>query len=367
MSAIDHDNINPKENKISSVDNKSNRIFEIIKANMISVCLSLPLMWIISYVQMNIFIPFKFYNLIYSLNNFSTFHLSLNKLITLVTFLILGFCFVNIVNLNNKRQNPLIGNNGYKDIKRVLLFSVIIFFGSGNFLLLGKYDFEGFCDKNISNNGLSNTFAEKDLYFNTLIQKNELVVSNEHTYEISIGLYSFAEKLSKYFNSNLYFKNFIQECNYPVLWETILNNYFFFILPFILGLNFTYLDYIKELQLFTLSCDDMKKWGCHLWTLFFLLIAFLSTLLIILTKTLLENSIKRFLFYLLMIIFFVGICIYITKKTGKKFHLHHYALGLIVCCFLGIHNDLFTIVMGIFSGVMVEGSCRWGVSPLWDD
>jgi len=364
-----------KEKKDMKKDSTTNRTMKIIYANIISISLSLPLLWLLTILQINIKIPLKIYKEIYSLRNFSTFHLSFNKLITLITFLILGFCFVNKINLKNKRQNPIIGVNGYKDIKKVILFGFIIFFASGNFLLLGKYDYEGFCleNNNSNNNKIANTFAAKNILMNSLGKNNSNNINKKHfkflrknTYQITIGLYSFAEKLSTYFNPDLYFKNFKPQCNYPILWEIIFFNYFFFVIPFIIGLNFTYLDNIKELQKFTLSCKDMKNWGCHLWTLFLILIAFLISVLVILFKNLLEYSIKRFMFYLFVIVFFFGFCYYKTKKTGRKFHLHHYALGVIVCCFLGIHNDFFTIVLAVFSGVMVEGSCRWGCSPIWD-
>lgn len=370
---------------------KTNRTLQIIKANIIFISFSLPLLWVLSYFQINLLIPFNFYKKIYTTNNFSTFHLSFNKLLTLITFLILGFCFVNKINLKNRRQNPLIGVNGYKDIKKVILFGVIIFFASGNFLLLAKFDYEGFCIKDLRNNNLNttndmiskndnknstiitNTFAAEDLYYETLskkklnfFHKNKKNFLSKINYEISIGLYSFAEKLSQYFNPDLYFKKNKPQCKYPILWETIFFNYFFFIIPFIFGLNFTYLDNIPILQKFTLSCKDMKNWGFTLWSLFFILCIFLLSVLVILFKTLIEISIWRFLFYVFSILIFGGFCVFYTKKSGRKFHLHHYALGVIVCCFLGIRNDFFTIVLAVFAGVMVEGSCRWGCSPIWD-
>jgi hypothetical protein len=393
--------------------------------------------------------------------NFSTAHLDLSKLITYIFFLICGFAFVNLVNLKNKRNNPLIGPNGYADTKKIVLFGFIIFFISANFLLLGKYDFEGFCQGgakiiNTSDNELSyfnklhdyyphksdekgnnpkeinlaiseknkeiNNYADNSRYSNAELEENKSQISNikKHndknvkqinenvqnynndmlnidneinaknknnhnsflsksrnigffkrlTFNISLGLYAFAKNLSEYLKPEFYFKIIKTECKYPVFFERVFQNYFFFILPFILGLNFTYLDYIPELQKFTLSWKDMKNWGLDLWALFVALCLFILFTILFLFYSLIHTSLIRFGIY----VFFLGsLIVYVfirnkkEEKNNKHFHLHHYALMLILNWFLGIHHDYFVILLGVFSGIMIEGSCRWGVSSCWSD
>lgn len=454
-------------NATNQTVSRNSEINRVVKSNLLFASLSLLLLIAIEFTFPAIKIPFRFYNRIYSLLNFSTSHLDLSKLLTYVIFLISGFAFVNLVNLKNKRNNPLIGPNGYADTKKVVIFGFIIFFVSANFLLLGKYDFEGFCRRDAK---IKNTSDDEFSYFNKLydyyphknnrkenkeqeiilnvneqnelkkdfdeeiyvtkfgneenyetkmninIRKNhrdnfekknindEIIAINDNhgyknekrdssknnqsynasyikkkknlgffkklTYHISLGLYAFAKNLSEYFKPEFYFRISKTECKYPVFFERIFQNYAFFILPFILGLNFTYLDYIPELQKFNLAWHDMKNWGLDLWALFISLCAFILFTIGFLFYSLIHTSLIRFAVYLL---FLAALVLYVIvktkkeKKNNKHFHLHHYALMLVLNWFLGIHHDYFMILLGVFSGIMIEGSCRWGVSSCWND
>jgi len=445
-------------------------------------------------------IPLRFYNRIYSLLNFSTAHLDLAKLMTYVLLLICGFAFVNLVNLKNKRDNPLIGPNGYSDTKKVVLFGFIIFFVSANFLIMGKFDFEGFCrgaaatikntsdypldyfnklydhypykinrketttanteeilnlrvngnhqiNKQIEINSIANynddnqeiaenqkqfnrrknhqenltknynrenaaendgsdmkevyTIKNNDLYNNNnnnnknnyknndknynkkdltfqqqqnknsfMFKKSDIGFFKKLTYSVSIGLYAFTKNFAEYFKPEFYFKSLKTECKYPVFFERVFQNYFFFILPFILGLNFTYLDDIPELQKFNLTWDDMKNWGWDLWTVFAALCLFIFFTIGFLFYSLIQTSLLRFIVYL---VFLAALLVYVLVRTNKEqkhkkhFHLHHYALMLVLNLLLGVHHDYFMVLLGAFSGIMVEGSCRWGVSSCWND
>ncbi len=435
-----------------------NRIF---LSNIFFSLLSFFLLTVIEIIFPSIRIPFRFYKRIYTLLNFSTAHFDFSKLFSYVIFLIFGFGFVNVVNLKNYRNNPLIGPNGYSDTKKVIIFGIIIFFVSSNFLLLGKFDFEGFCTKdkeilnlyddamafygkfegnydftkknenlNIQSNNHSSKTNNNNIATpisidnndraNIKVQNNQVEIDNTefnlnkdgkefhsyHTkqvnqnpiddkiitenqnintssvkrktlsffkdisYKITIGLYAFTKKLFSWLQPDLYFREVSSDCKYPTIFERILSNYFFFILPFIIGLNFTYLDYIKELQKFTLSWEDMKNWGWDLWRLFIALCLFILFTISFLFYSLIKTSIYRFAVY---IIFLIGLVLFIViktkkeKKNNKHFHLHHYALMVILNLLLGIHHEYFIILLGIFSGIMVEGCCRWGVSSCWND
>lgn len=121
------------------------------------------------------------------------------------------------------------------------------------------------------------------------------------------------------------------------------------------------------LQQFTLDWNVMKNWPWFLWALFLGLI----TLLL---------SITSYLFYLYSTIGFaliyVGVLVIILggvwlqgKYLGPAYHLHihHYFLGMTVTILVCYQNTLLTLVHSIFNGIMIEGGCRWGFSPLWQN
>jgi len=424
---------------------KSNEVKRIIISNLIFAFICFFILIILESIFPVIKIPFKIYKKIYTLSNFSTSYLDLSKFFSYLLFLILGFAFVNIITLKKKRRNPLSGSHGFSDILNLIFFGFIIFFTSGNFLLLGKYDFDGFCEKDFFNTKHSNNFMNffpklnefqinnnclfkdnslyqkylnasgndnenvedkiatknydvrnndivylensnfkleiNDIYRNTtkcLFNKNfehPLLKANFSTfgiitYNISLGFKAFCNNISKWFNAEFYFRNNNSDCKYPIFFERIFKNYFLFILPFIVGINFTYMDNIKPLQKFNLAWHDMLKWSYNLWILFFLLCLLIFLTLYLLFITLIKISILRLGIYLL---FLLTIFIYVFEKNKrekikkKHFHLHHYALMLVINLFLGVNHDFFLLLLGVFSGIMVEGACRWGVSSCWSE
>ena len=59
---------------------------------------------------------------------------------------IVGFAFINVVNLVNERKNPFkSGDGSFKDIKRTIMYAPIFFFASGLVVLRQKYDFSNYC------------------------------------------------------------------------------------------------------------------------------------------------------------------------------------------------------------------------------
>lgn len=370
----------------------------ILKGNIIMAGLSFLALMLLQSVLPSIKIPLRIYNKIYSLLNFSTSHFDLAKLFSYLVLLAMGFAFVNIVNLKNYRKKPFIGNNGYSDIKKSVVLGFIIFLVSGNFLILGRYDYEGFCK---ANKDIQNTFDAPAVYFEKLNQKenqfsftqnsgiqadnyNQDHNENKHItnnkahklgifkkliYNISIGVYSFSRHLGWILRLDFIFESYRGQCEYPVFFEIVLNNYFFIVLPFIIGLNFTYLDDLPALRDFNLTWHDMKNWGWLLWTLFILLCIFILSTMSFLFYCLSQNSFQRLGVYAgFLIALFIYIYVRSQKEKPKKtFHLHHYALMFLLSLLLGIHNEYFTILLGIFSGIMIEGCCRWGVSSCWDE
>jgi hypothetical protein len=50
--------------------------------------------------------------------------------------IMVGFTFINVVNLRNERHNPFKGNDGtYSDFKKAILISLVLFFASSIVML----------------------------------------------------------------------------------------------------------------------------------------------------------------------------------------------------------------------------------------
>ena len=59
---------------------------------------------------------------------------------------VVGFTFIEVVNLQNKRGNPFLGADGtYGTIKKAIIFSVLFFFLSGIVVLRQKEDLSNYC------------------------------------------------------------------------------------------------------------------------------------------------------------------------------------------------------------------------------
>jgi hypothetical protein len=57
----------------------------------------------------------------------------------------------------------------------------------------------------------------------------------------------------------------------------------------------------------------------------------------------------------------------ITSAFGKSYHvhIHHYFLTLCLIPFVRFRHPLCFATQAILAGVYVEGSSRWGLSPIW--
>lgn len=69
------------------------------------------------------------FEIIYKRPNYFTEWFSLAKYLTWMTLLIVGFTFVNVVNLDFYRGNPFWGrDNTYKDISKLVVIGTVMFF-----------------------------------------------------------------------------------------------------------------------------------------------------------------------------------------------------------------------------------------------
>lgn len=61
--------------------------------------------------------------------------------------MIMGFMFINIVNLRYERKNPFKGSDGtYKDFKIMLVLCIVLFFTSGIVVLRHNEDLKSYCE-----------------------------------------------------------------------------------------------------------------------------------------------------------------------------------------------------------------------------
>lgn len=288
--------------------------------------------------------------------------------------LIAGFAYISLYSLN--RTDPFSGRDGdYHDIKYVLLYAVVTFLVTNNIIFHGKYDYENFCTDaqiNYLNNENKLDYQNNDSDFYGKII-NELSYAKD---EISIAFSQIASNLGgntfslkDISNKELYKYGDDIRCRYTSFWESVLTNYIFFVLPFMVATNFTYMDF-SALRIFNLDWADMKTWGPGLWSLFVVLITFVVSNFYYHFHYYYLISEVRLAFYVsiltVIILYFVIMANFIMYPT-KQLHIHHYMFMMIVSLFTGIHGYYDLSLYGVISGIMLEGSCRWGVSPCWQD
>lgn len=57
---------------------------------------------------------------------------------------------------------------------------------------------------------------------------------------------------------------------------------------------------------------------------------------------------------------------FFKSYTSANMHIHHYVLSMIVVSFIGYQSKFLSLIQAVFSGIMTEGTSRWGVDPIWD-
>ncbi len=94
-----------------------------------------------------------FYNMMYDQKNFNTSHLDLGKLIVITATLFIGY---GIMHYKEFRRNYY-SRSGLRDLLYMSIYGVLLYFASGNSVLPGEKDYEGFC------NGKSEFIFNKNL------------------------------------------------------------------------------------------------------------------------------------------------------------------------------------------------------------
>ena len=131
------------------------------------------------------------------------------------------------------------------------------------------------------------------------------------------------------------------------------------------GIQFSHVD-IGPMKHFTLAPSVMKTWGAFLWTVFVALILFGYLVLKEEYEDLQKaDCLTRYLIWLVLIVVYF---IWNTKRNepkGRHLHIHHYVVGFIVVTLIGYQSPFMTFLNGYFTGMYIEGGCRWGYDPIW--
>lgn len=165
---------------------------------------------------------------------------------------------------------------------------------------------------------------------------------------------SFTESL---FNSSVYGHPFF----------LTLYNFGFYIMPFIIGLNFSILESFLMLkglgeQVITGDFKNITIKGWVLVVVFAVLalgILGIHSYLLIMEGVMLWYAIA----YCTLIVFVLFMSLLFREKW--IFYPHHYFIALIFIPFTRFFNPFTTILQGLLLGVFVEGISRWGMSWIW--
>jgi len=244
---------------------------------------------------------------------------------------IIGFTFVEVVNLQNYRGDPFMSRDGsYKDIKSQVLMAVLMFALAGMVTLRQKNDLSEYC-KPIPPPTPDNTTLAGDFYIppsllesgssSKLNMTAAALLSDKPLHQIFASI-DRMDYLSKHLTE--------AECKTYSSWEIFKYNYFIWVAAYFIGLQFTHLDG-GILQDLTLDWNVMKNWPLILWIIFIGLVLLIAT--IVCYIMFLYQSIGYLEAYITAISTFVGIFIVTSKwysLLGYNLHVHHWFIGAVM-------------------------------------
>jgi hypothetical protein len=110
-------------------------------------------------------------------------------------------------------------------------------------------------------------------------------------------------------------------------------------------------------------------WGFSEYFTISILVLFVIFLSGYLTTLYYISGICYVLFYACYFIILFGLIIILSVFVydSSSTHYHHWFISIIVMSFLSHHNPFISGIHGIFYGVFIEGSSRFGLDPVWND
>jgi len=310
--------------------------------NMNFAC-ALAMILIILYFLPSIEIDSEFFNSVYEQINFNSRHFEFFKFLFYIFSVFLGYILASKIS-----QGDFTLKRNLKNLLIILAFSLIIFFSSGNTVLKGLHDFEGFCDS------------------------NSLKLFTDHKNDGAIGYFLFRlmtdarriyslKFLENFLNLYTYFDlNSNNPCVFPGFLEVFFLNYNLFILPFFFGLNFfSIAESYQTLKYMRTNWHMTKYWDRKHWIIYCILIGFFILNIIFHFANYARDSVLKFGFFLILICL---ISCYITLRfvrNSKLFlDLTSPTLIMLVIVFLNINCIYELVLFGFCNGLMVAAFAR---------
>lgn len=314
----------------------------------------------ILYFTPEIYSESETFNSIYKQINFNSHHLEFYKLLIYILSVSLGFIFINQLTTGVEIVKRFLFGFGsaFSDFFITLGYSLIIYVFSANTVLAGNFDYKGFCDER----GISLIEShKKDGQFGNFIY---LLMTDFKR------LYSF-KFLENFFNFYPFYEsNANNICILPGFFEVTLLNYFFYFLPFIIGLNFTAIvDNIQAIKYLKMNWNKRKNWERKHWVIIYGLITFFVLNVVFHFVNYARDSLWKFLLFLIL---FISITVYLTyrylhNKSTKQLDLTNPTLIMLVLIFVNIHCVYDLILFGFLSGLMSSSAGKNGIRDIFKD
>jgi hypothetical protein len=301
------------------------------------------------------------FNTMYKQINFNSYHFEFYKLIIYVFSISLGFILINQFTTGveiTKRYSFGFGG-ALSDFFITLGYSLIIFFISGNTVLSGSYDYEGFCDER----GLSLIQShKKDGHIGNFIY---IIMSDVKR------LYSF-KFLENFLNINPFVEsNKNNLCVMPGFFEISLLNLVFYFYPLLIGLNFTAItDNIQCIKYLKMNWNKKKNWERKHWFIIYGLITFLVLNVVFHFVNFARDSWWKFFIFSLLFLFIGGYILYryfISHKKTKELDFTNPTLIMFVIIFVNLRCVYDLILLGFLSGLLASSAGRNGIRDIFKE
>lgn len=135
-------------------------------------------------------------------------------------------------------------------------------------------------------------------------------------------------------------------------------------LPFVVGLQFTYLD-VPAMQGIVLRADAVKTWGPVQWIAVCLATALISVGVVYhVVEYSAEGRLLGYAAALAACVALLLLLLWLTRRT-HNFHGHHYWLFGSMIPFVATPHPVSTAVHGLLCGIALEGIARWGADHVF--
>lgn len=291
------------------------------------------------------------FSMIYERKTYYTTHFSIGKLLFWMALCVAGFSFVQAVNLKLERGSHFKSRgNTYNDIKKLLIIMPILYFVAPIVFLRDRYDMTRGC-----------TIKETDISY---VSSDSNSSSNQKVSDIlNIDVTNAQNHQAHTISWNLFGIKEADNCHIYSKGEVFTYNYMFVIFYFI-GLNWTHLDR-PPFKGISLNPNSVKKWTLTQWCIVISAFVFVTINLGYLLSLFANSGMLTYILTMLSGFLAIFAIISFIKRKTHNFHLHHWTWGFCLVCLMSYQSVYTTCWAGICSGIMIEGTSRWGFGKVW--